>query len=99
MEQSPSWKADSSSASQDIDPISFTLNALHGVHNSLLLVPVLSQMNTAHVCLSYFFNNNFNIILHLQLKILEFETGSTDRTLRRTLFGKGCEPAARQTMQ
>ena len=78
MEQSPFCEADSSSNSQDIDPISFTLNALHGVHNSPLLVPILSHINTAHV---YFFKNNFNVILHLQLKILEFETGSTDRAL------------------
>jgi hypothetical protein len=88
MEQSSFCEADGSSASQDIDPISFTLDALHGVHNSPLLVPVLSHINTAHVCLSYFFKNSFNIILHLQLRILEFERGSTDCTLWRTLFGK-----------
>jgi len=81
MEQSHFCEADSSSASQDIDATSFTLNVLHSVHNSPLLVPILSHINTAHVCLSYFFKNNFNIILHLQLKILVFETGSTDCTL------------------
>lgn len=36
-------------------------------HNSQLLVSVLSQLNSANALISYFFEDHFNIILHLHL--------------------------------
>jgi hypothetical protein len=45
MEKSPSREASSSSASQDIPNIFYNLNFHEHVHNSLPLVPVLSQIS------------------------------------------------------
>jgi len=63
IEHSPSWEDNSHSRDQNIslnlhDPI------LHDiVHTSLLLVPLLSQMNLLYNPKPYVYNIHFNIIL------------------------------------
>ena len=61
MEQSPSWEANSSPASQKIPCILWETEVHHHVHNSLPLVPDLSKRNTGHNLLSYCSKTNFNI--------------------------------------
>jgi len=48
LQQSPSLGADSSSASQCISCIILNMKVHYHVHNSLLLVPILSQINPCH---------------------------------------------------
>jgi hypothetical protein len=50
MEQSPTWEANSQPASQSI-------------HNSLPMIPILSQMRPVHIPLLSFPKTYFNIIL------------------------------------
>ena len=58
MDQSPSWKANSSSASQEIPRI-----LLNRVPTSPAPVPILRQINPVYVSSAYCFTINFNIIL------------------------------------
>ena len=54
LEQSPSWKADSSSASRDISLLyGIGTFSFYGSHNNLLLVFILSQINPIHVLLTH----------------------------------------------
>jgi hypothetical protein len=62
MEQSPSWKADSHSASQEIPCLLCNAKFHYRVHNIPPLVPVLSHMNPVHTFPTYFPNNHSNII-------------------------------------
>jgi len=49
MEQSPSWEANNHSASQEIPWLFRNLKVHYRVHNSPLLVPILSQINSPHI--------------------------------------------------
>jgi hypothetical protein len=48
MEQSPALEANRSSASQEIQRILWNLDVHCLIHNSPLLIPVVSQMNPYH---------------------------------------------------
>ena len=66
MEQSPSSKANSSSASWKILHILWNPKIHYYIYNSLATVPVLSQMNTT-CTFQFCFMIHFNIIHHSQL--------------------------------
>jgi hypothetical protein len=63
MEQSPSWEADSYSASQEIPRLSLNPNVYCRFRKIPPLVPILSQINPVHTIPPPFRKINFNIIL------------------------------------
>ena len=62
MEQSPSWEADSSSASQKIPRILWNPKVLYRSHKSPPPVSILSQIDPVHALLSQFLKFDFGII-------------------------------------
>jgi hypothetical protein len=56
MEQSPSWEANTSSASQEIPCILCNLKVHYHIHESPPPVPIPSQINPVHALSSYFLN-------------------------------------------
>jgi hypothetical protein len=65
VEQSPSLRANTYPATQQIIGILQNPTVHYHVNNSPLLVPILSQMNPVHTLPSSFFKIHFNVILSL----------------------------------
>jgi hypothetical protein len=63
MEQSPSWEANSHSASQEIPLLLWSPKIHYRVHNSQPLVSIMSQMNPVHNFLPHFPKIHSNIII------------------------------------
>jgi len=63
MEQRPSWKTNSRSADEEISRLSWSRQVHYCVHNNLLLVPILSQINPVHALISCFFKIHSSVIL------------------------------------
>jgi hypothetical protein len=62
MELSPSWKAASCAATQELTSILWNSNVHYCVHKSPPRVPIISQINSVHPTPSYFYKIHFNII-------------------------------------
>jgi hypothetical protein len=62
MEQSPSWEANSYTASQ-IPRLLWNPKFHYHVHSGPPVLPMLSQMNLIHTITPYFFMIHFSIIL------------------------------------
>jgi hypothetical protein len=63
MEQSPSWEADRSSATQEIPSILWNPNVHYRIHKNPHFIPVLSQIDPFHTLQFHFSEIRFNIIL------------------------------------
>jgi hypothetical protein len=72
MEQNPSSEANSLSASQEFPRLSWNLKVHYCVHNSLPLVPILSQMNPVQTSPHYFPKIYFIVILPSTLRSSEW---------------------------
>jgi hypothetical protein len=63
MEQSPSWEANSHSASQEIPRLLWILKVHYLIHKTIPLVPILSQMHQVHTSPHYLPKIHSNITL------------------------------------
>jgi hypothetical protein len=88
MEPSPSWEANSHSATQEIPSLSQNPKVHYRVRKSPQLVPVLTQMNPVHATPSYFSKIHFNIILQLRLCLYSglLASGFPTKTMHAFLF-------------
>jgi hypothetical protein len=80
MEQSPSWEADSHSASQEIPCLLWNTKVHYRVHKTPPLVPILSHMNPIHTFPPNSPKIDSNIILQC-LPIGFFSSGFPTKTL------------------
>jgi hypothetical protein len=62
MDQSPSWKVDLPSVSQEIPSILWQPNVYHGADKWPPFFPILTEINPVHTLVSYFFKIHVNII-------------------------------------
>jgi hypothetical protein len=72
MEQSPSWKADNSSDSQEIPRTSRNPNVHYRDHKSPPRVHILSQVNPVHTLPNDFRKIHFNIIFPCKAYVSQF---------------------------
>jgi hypothetical protein len=63
MKHSRSWETNGHSANQEMPRLLWNPQVHYRVHKSLPKVPILSQMDSLHSFVTYFFKINFNIIL------------------------------------
>ena len=63
LEQSPSWKANTSFSSQEITCILWNLEVCYHVYSSLPPLHILNQMNPVCTLPFYFFNIQLNVII------------------------------------
>ena len=63
MEQSPSWKTDRFSASQEIPHILWNPKVHYHIHKYPPPVPILRHLDPVHTTISYFLKIHLNIIL------------------------------------
>ena len=75
MEQSPSWEANSFSASQEIPRILWNLKVHYPIHKCPPPVPILSQLDPVHILTSSFLKIHLNLlkptgyVMHQQFNI------------------------------
>jgi len=63
MEQSPSWEANWSAASQEIPRILWNPKVYYRIHKCSPLVPILGQLDPVHTPTSHFLKIHLNIII------------------------------------
>jgi hypothetical protein len=63
MEQSPSWEANSRSATQEVHRLLWNPEVHYHIHKRLSLFPILSHINPVHIITPDFYVIHFNIIL------------------------------------
>ena len=68
MDQSPSWEANLSSASQDIPHFLWNLKVHYGIHKLPPPDPILRKINPFHTCPSHLLKIYFNNILPSKLR-------------------------------
>ena len=92
MEQSPSWEANSFSASQEIPRILWNPMFHYSIQKNAPAVRILSQINPVHTTSLYFLNTHFNIILPSTPRTfrLLFSSGLTTKTLSASFLFPIC---------
>jgi len=83
MEQSPSWEANSHSASQEI-PRLWKPKVYYRVHKGTAMVPTLNQINPVYTLPPYFPKFHSDIISHLRLGLISslFPSGFQSKIVR-----------------
>ena len=88
MQQSPSWEANSSSASHETPRILWNSEVHYCIHKRPPAVPLLSQINAFHDSASHCFKPLFNIILPSMPRVFKwfFLSGIPTKTLYATFL-------------
>ena len=92
MEQSPSWKPNQFSASQEISSILWEPKVHYRIHKCPTPVPIQCQLNSVYTPTSYFLKIHLNIILPLCLSLPSglFPPGFSTKTLYMPLLSPIC---------